>query len=415
MRLVTIFLSVLFLFSSLYMTDTFNSVGNIIISFLIISCVFLVFLFKKQQLDINTNTLLLMYLLMLSGGISALLNSEFQILLSFFALFALYFVGFVVLPSFKMFNNKIIYRAIFYSHTPIILAPILFYGFNSNPYRGIFYNPNAFGTVLATLYGAFFSVFLYNMEKYISGEKRKLIKTKLFGQLLLALFMIYLVILSSSRTSAITVVVISMVGMFFLIVKLIKERKIGMVIFRGGLISILGTIVVYFLFKFTSFYEYLYLNIIYKFERKIRSGDVLDQRGEVWKSTVDGATVFGNGKEFFTDRIGLGAHNTFVGILGEYGWISLILFLFLLLFIFIKSYKYATRNKNDKYKYLPLMMFFSFVTLSMGEGMLFKLSMIAMFLSAGTTIQKDAIHIESEYNETVNALKGKKSRRRLVW
>lgn len=418
MKVLTSMLTLLFLFSSIYLTDQFNSTGNVIIAMLIIAFLTLVVFFKRKEFGIHKNSFYLMYLLVLSGGISALVNSQLQMIFTCFMFLALYIAAFVILPSLKKVDiNNVVFRAICYSHIPLILIPIILNGFNSNPYRSIFYNPNSFGTIAATLFGVFFSLLLFNVEQYISSKKKNLIKTKLFAQMLLTFFMFYLVILSGSRTSSITTVVILLVGLFFLTIRLIKEKKLISLMIRGTLLSLFGSIVVFFIVQFTSFYDNLYFNILYKFEKKASSGDVLAHRGDVWTTTINEAGLFGQGEKFFTNTIGLGAHNTFIGILGEYGWILLILFMFLLLFMFVTSFRYAISNINDKYKYLPLMMFVSFVTLSMGEGMLFKLSMIAMFFSVGATLRrKEILNKETENpNESKIVLPVRRKRRKIVW
>jgi O-Antigen ligase len=417
LKILTFILTLLFLFSSLYLTDQLNSVGNIIIALIILAFVPLTLLFKRKEFVFHKNSFLLIYLLVLTGGISAMVNSQLQSMITPFMFFSLYVAAFVSVPSLKKIEiNNVIYKAIGYSHIPLILIPIFIYGFNSNPYRGIFYNPNSLGTIVATLFAVFFSVFLYNMEKFIAGEKKNLIKTTLFGQLLFTFFMFYLVIMSGSRTSFITTVIIMLVGLLFLTIRLIKENKLLSLMVRGTIFSIFGSIVIFLLVKFTSFYEYLYFNIIYKFERKANSGDMLDHRGDVWSKTINEAGFFGHGEKFFANTIGLGAHNTFISILGEYGWVFLILFMFLLLFIFISSFKYAISDINDKFKYLPLMLFFSFVTLSMGEGMLFKLSMIAMFFSAGATIRrKELLKKEVALQKEDKSIPRVRKRRKLVW
>lgn len=80
------------------------------------------------------------------------------------------------------------------------------------------------------------------------------------------------------------------------------------------------------------------------------------------------------------------AHNTFISILGENGWISVILFLLLIITFFWSTARYAISQVEDTYKYVPLLMLICFCSLSMAEIMNFKLSMIAMFFTTGSII-----------------------------
>src|SRR5690606_7287271 len=76
--------------------------------------------------------------------------------------------------------------------------------------------------------------------------------------------------------------------------------------------------------KFTPINFYIQGAILSKFDNK--SADLLDGRGSVWKQTLSDASLFGNGESYFIDNVGLGAHNTFIHILGVYGWVPMIIF-----------------------------------------------------------------------------------------
>lgn len=124
--------------------------------------------------------------------------------------------------------------------------------------------------------------------------------------------------------------------------------------------------------------------IVSKFQAKLGNGDVLSGRGIVWEYTFNNAGLFGGGRDFYEQAgIEIGAHNTFISILGQYGWMSLLLLLLFLVVSFIYCLRYTILS-NDNYKYFPILIFVCFLTLSMAEGMLFKMSMLATFCCIGT-------------------------------
>ncbi|HLR51714.1 MAG TPA: hypothetical protein VK072_02450 [Candidatus Avamphibacillus sp.] len=305
-----------------------------------------------------------------------------------FVFLVLYVASFNIVPIlYKANTNKFISNAIMISHAPLILIPILVNGVNTAPYKGIFYNPNSFGSILATLFAVLLAPFLYTIGGLLKGfNSFTNVKIKLIVQGLILFLISFLVILSGSRTSSLAVVGMVMIGLLFLIIDLIKEKKINALITKGTFLFLAITSTIIVLIKLTPFYDYLYINILYKFEVKASSGDVLDNRGAVWSESMQQAGLFGRGKDFFTEEIGVGAHNTFISIMGEYGWIPLIPFILFLIFSFTSSIKYFLKASNNQYRYFPLLMVSCFLLLSLGEGMLFKLSMIAMFFAIGSTV-----------------------------
>ena len=340
-------------------------------------------IFKKKSIKINDTMLFLFYVFLLSCSIGALLNSDIFVLLGALVFFVLYISTSAILPVLCNHNiNELVVKAILISHIPLIFIPLLTEGINSMPYRGIFYNPNSFGSIAVTLFAVLVAIFLKNLEEYITlSEKQRFIKLKLLLQLVFMFWVFWLVILSGSRTSFLTGLMVLAIGMFFLIVFLIKAKKLVKLLFRGTIVSFLVTMTYVILALYTNFNQYLQLNIIGKFQRK--SDDILDHRGEVWKQTIQEAGLFGKGDKYFEQNIGLGAHNTFISILGQYGWIALIILVLFLAMAVFYACKYSVKNTDDRYKYLPLMLIVSFLTLSMGEVMMFKLSMIATFCTIG--------------------------------
>ena len=408
------YLVLLFLFSSLCLTDQFNSIGSVAISIMTLMIIPIVLVIKKKKFKIHKPSLFLMYIFLIVCSLSALYNSDLKLIINAGMMFVLYLAALAIIPSYENIEiNKLVYKAILVSNIPIILVPILISGFNFVPYRGIFYNPNSFGSISATLFTAVFSLFIFKFEQSIVTKKHSV--KNLLIQLLVLFSLFFLIVLSGSRTSTLSAGIVIVAGIFFLIIRLIKVKKLWSSMTKGILYSFIGFSIVTLLIKFTPFYDYLYINILYKFERKVGNGDVLDQRGAVWTQTIKDSGLWGNGSSFFTTQTDIAAHNTFINILGQTGWPSLIIFLsFLILACFI-SFKYAISEIDDQYKYLPLMLIICFCTLSMGESMIMKLSMIAMFFSLGSMIGfKKRILKQTQEKKKYHEIKVRR-RWKLVW
>lgn len=213
----------------------------------------------------------------------------------------------------------------------------------------------------------------------------------------------FLVMLSGSRTSFLTTVLCMFAGCFYLTVHLIKAKKIKRLLIRGSVAGLILSLVVIILFKFTPIYDVLYANIFMKFELRSSQGDMLSDRGNIWRQALSDAGLFGQGNDYFV-HLGIGAHNSFVSITGQYGFVALFMFVLFLLNCFIQAIRYSTSDVNDKYKYLPLMTLIGFITMSMGEEMIFKLSMVSMFISLGSTlkvnnIKKEIITVKKGYHK----------------
>src|SRR5699024_2303227 len=382
------YLILVFLCSSLYLTELFNPVGGVLIATMLSMVFPIILLTKLKEYNVHYYSLITIYSFVLVTAISSITNGQIQLLTVPFVFLVLYVASFNIVPIlYKANTNKFISNAIMISHAPLILIPILVNGVNTAPYKGIFYNPNSFGSILATLFAVLLAPFLYTIGGLLKGfNSFTNVKIKLIVQGLILFLISFLVILFGSRTSSLAVVGMVMIGLLFLIIDLIKEKKINALITKGTFLFLAITSTIIVLIKLTPFYDYLYINILYKFEVKASSGDVLDNSVAVWSESMQQAGLFGRGKDLFTEEIGVGAHNTFISIMGEYGWITLIPFILFLIFSFTSSIKYFLKASNNQYRYFPLLMVSCFLLLSLGEGMLFKLSMIAMFFAIGSTV-----------------------------
>lgn len=141
MKSVFWYLVLLFMFSSLYLTDQFNSIGNVAISVVILMIIPLIMVVRKDDFKIRLYSFLNFYAFLFFCALSALYNTDYNLLLGTTVIFMLYVSAMIVVPSFKGINiNETIFKAVLVSHIPLLVIPIMVSGFNSSPYKGIFYS-----------------------------------------------------------------------------------------------------------------------------------------------------------------------------------------------------------------------------------------------------------------------------------
>lgn len=385
---INLFFLFLFLASFMKMTDQSEIWTNII--YLLLGIVLVIQLFViKGEFRIDYKTFIIIYCYVGLSGISSITNSDSRLFKGALLLLLLYYVSFVVFSSLSHVNiNKIIYNTSLIAYMITVVVPLILHGVESIPYQGIFDNTNSLGILSASLFAVVSSVLLYNVESYIEGVGRSIkgryIRFSL--NIILLFFFFYLVILSGSRTSFIACIVIILIGFGHLLYYLIKEGKIVPFIIRGFLLLIPSSILMGIIAKFTSIFDFLNIIIIEKFQRKSVSGDVLASRGDIWIQTIKHANLFGHGGDYFNNTYLIGSHNTFINILGRYGWVPLILFVILIAILVVYSIKYSLANGKDKYKYMPLATCICFLTLSFAENISYSLIMIAMFFSVSSII-----------------------------
>ncbi|HHX70659.1 MAG TPA: hypothetical protein GX708_21730 [Gallicola sp.] len=168
---------------------------------------------------------------------------------------------------------------------------------------------------------------------------------------LMLIFSIFMVIISSSRTSFnVLLMEIVLIILFLLIEKRIKIKY-------TMIVSII-TILIIILLK-----DVIYDSIISKYIFK--SENLLDGRFEVWSMTIKELKLFGHGRDYFIN-LGLGAHSTYISIMGQYGLLSFIFFTLFFIDILIK-----TRISNPfKRSYIVWASSSLFLILSFAEGMI---------------------------------------------
>lgn len=272
-------------------------------------------------------------------------------------------------------------RWLLITHVPLIVLPLLRDGIPRLPYQGIFYNPNSFGTVLATLYGAFLAYFCGLLAS--NQERNVAHRVQLVLVYISMILSVVGVLLSNSRTSFLTCAVVTLAAIYVYMPGIkgsVMRRRdlkvIAVATIVGAISFVIGLII-------EVRTRLLAQTIIEKFIRKAARGDVLAYRDHVWSLTISQARLFGGGRSFFYD-VGVGAHSSYISLLGQYGWVTMILFIVFVVLCIVLALRYAKAHRyTDKYASLPLIFLLSFVTMSVTEGMFLKVSMFLAFLGAG--------------------------------
>lgn len=389
---VGIILFVLFFNSSMVLVDGWwNSsyVGYVLYLILLT----LLLWYKKLNLNFNKSAILLLVMFVFFSSISALVNNQFVLIVTSLLLLLLYCSLGSFLTSINISIESIVKIAIL-SQLLIIIIPLITTGINSDPYKGIFNNPNGLGITVTTVLAITLSKFYILLEEYLIYEKEnKKVKTKIAYYFVLSAFSFYIVILSESRTSFLTSLAIFVVGFLVLSNTLIREKKLKTIATKIPVISIILIIFLFILNKYFNFIFIFETNIISKFNSV--NGNMLNGRNYIWMKTIENTGLWGNGENYFIDTFNIGPHNTFILILGNYGWIPFILFFMFIMLVLFSTIKYSIRKVKDKNRYLPLLSVICFIGLSMGEGMLYSFSMLLMFSVFGVALNNAKVTIKT--------------------
>lgn len=287
---------------------------------------FFCFYFYRNSFLLKINlTLFLIISFLLFSLLSAFVNSDIRMLFSsilytiFFMIF-FYTKGLDVTQFDKLMKIFCVSLALLLLIPYLTIAPPTF-----RSYTGIFYNSNTLGAIAATLS-------LISLA-YIWGKNSYNTIFYLFTFFIGFFFLLQ----SNSRGSLLAVLFASIVVIISVIYSILLNRcsRSEFICFLILFFLFLACIFIYFVTE-EDFFSIKSLSIIDKIVRKSASGDISDQRGSIWLTTLIESTIVGHGSNYFQEHFNLGAHNTFISVLGRYGIISGFLFAFLNIQIFIR-------------------------------------------------------------------------------
>lgn len=326
------------------------------------------FFVNQKSINIRVDKLNLLYLSFIFMGIfSTVFTQDEESLMSIIKLFILYVITVLITGNNKKINFDIIIKS-------AILSTIFFiiYMLNKSPiqgvgmvYRGIFDNSNSMGLLSATLFTLSLAGFKINKKSWI---------TTLYT--IIALFLsILLSALSGSRTAILTIVGVITTIVIIKLLAVAKSKKIRKLKVKDIAIAVFFICTFSYFLTTEFFYDSLNSNIIEKFSSK--TDNITSSRTDIWMYAIHESKIFGQGSNFIKTHLGLSAHNTFLAILVEYGWITCILYIMFWFIALLKSIRYYLISRN----YIPLILIVNFILLSMMEVLTVHASaIIAMFM-----------------------------------
>ncbi len=260
------------------------------------------------------------------------------------------------------------------THVPLFFIGIMTHGIRLYSYEGFFYNPNSTGSIAATLFCALFSVV------FIKIKEKKSSRFYTWGSYGLLLILFLFTIISSSRTSFLTIIFFS-IFLFFYSSLFDKKIKVKAKSFASSIFGFLMlSLVLIVIYVYTPVGSIVDDAIIAKFEAKEESEDLTSGRDYIWRTTINDARLLGHGRGYFSKTFDIAGHNTFISMLGQNGIIASLSYLLFWLSILRASFIYLRSNMGT-YRYLPFAVVLAFIILSMAEGMNGKLSMFLSFIA----------------------------------
>lgn len=375
MRKFIVYIGLLFFFSSgtLYYTSEYKSYSRAIL----LGGIILIFLSNRivnRYVYFRISLLPGAYYIFSFSILFALFdNLEFGIFVSSIGMILIGLTAFKWIPNAMMksglqYNNLLILLLIF--HTIIFVTSFIKYGFFISYYEGLFTNPNGFGGAAATFCAIVCMTYLYYL--YESG-------ISLIGNIVFVLLLgssAFFSLISNSRASF-TVVMIEITVFLLIIMKTIfkgsrsvfkKNMSIALFVFFIAMVIVIC---------FTDAYQLIQDNIIHKFNSYAESGDIWNGRQEKWTAIFERLKFFGNGE--YAD---MGAHNTYLSMLDQYGVIPFVSLCMFALGGLIESIKRVFFSNDTTSKdFIPLFSFLLFATRGFSEGIMLSTATLLMILS----------------------------------
>ncbi len=271
----------------------------------------------------------------------------------------------------------ILFQAIVFTHICVIAYSLFAGSFTIHmPYRGIFYNPNSMGSVAATLFTVLVAYLYANLEDW--SWHRSALGPRTSAAVVVAALTFALTVVTLSRGSTVTAAIVLVLAFCFAARNAwgrltrhvpLTRRRLGLLV---GLIA-MATVAGVFATPLVS------ETVLSKHLKKSHGGSVdleFGGRMVIWEEALQDATLWGNGRHYFSSA-DIGAHNTYVSLLGQYGIIPLPAFLIVLVVAGRNAMRFSREAHLSKYRYVPIFLLIAFAALSMVEGMIFKPMMIA--------------------------------------
>ncbi|MCR8968936.1 hypothetical protein [Facklamia sp. 7083-14-GEN3] len=267
-------------------------------------------------------------------------------------LFILPIFIFMVIPYILISEKEVVYSG-FISGAILLSISYLFYPPSGSVYySGIFENPNNLGIIsFQTALCGIFTIY------YLFYSNKKQIILKIISTLFLS-FSIYSLVISRSRSSLLSLLIAAFIFISFLIIK----RKINGITFIG---LFFGSMIFYF----SYLREIIKSLILKKFLNQILTNSFLSGRERIWKTIISDSKLFGNGSDYFDEKLGIAAHNGILHFWGAYGYLSSIFLILFTISISIICIKKLSKTNFDNV-FFSSVYALSFLSLNLAESLI---------------------------------------------
>lgn len=280
-----------------------------------------------------------------------IMNFFMYIIISPYTFFILFNV--ILNGDIKLLLKSGIISGYFYIGLSILLYPDLYLG----AYKGIFINSNMFG-----MYASFLSLCLLIYWKLIENKKSKFLILSLF------LFTLALIPIGMSRLALLSFTVCAVIllygDIFKSIFKFTYKRILLLYLVSLCFISL---ILIYFTGMLSGLSNGAFNqleSLINKNKYYSSNGDLTNGRLDIWKATLNDFSLLGHGENYFVDNFGLAAHNSFVQIYGNYGFIAGVFLVIFVLYSLYMALKLFINTKNSA----PMVLIFFYICINMSES-----------------------------------------------
>lgn len=215
-------------------------------------------------------------------------------------------------------------------------------------YRGIIGNSNVMGLFALELGVSSLILFISYLER---NNKMNVIYT------IVLIFSLFMLLVSKSRTSLLTFIVVIFISLFILI-KIGKTKEMLISVFSGILV-------------FLVFFKDIFIGgVLRKMLDRFSEGNLLASRNLIWNKIINESKIFGHGPNYFNEDWNRFSHNTPLQFWGENGYISGILLGAFMIIMLILSLRLAYKKHFQKDSYIPLLFIVSFSLVSFMEGLI---------------------------------------------
>lgn len=308
---------------------------------------------KKSVFLLNVDSIFIIYIMFIFFSfISAIFNQDINSFNSTIKLLMLYMVTVVMIYNNKeLITAKHLINLVMFAFVVILSYSVIEYPIESllYTYSGVFDNTNSMGMLAASM----FVISILAIQQY-----RGLIR---YFYVIFVGISVFFIIVSGSRTAFLTMLGIILILLTYYIYIWLKEGKIKTLKFKHFLLIVILIFAMIILFNNEDVNRAFDTNIIEKFNNK--SDDITSARTNIWGKIITNAGFTGQGSNYIKEETGLTAHNSFLAIMIEFGWIPGILYIIFWVIALVKSIKVSIAQRN----LLTMLLIGNFLLLSMME------------------------------------------------